>query len=160
MGSFLPEIKSSNKDAHMRIRVTAVAEKAVIDLILSRDFTVNLEDSLKPVFESYTFGDGVDSFMIVLVAVEADSEKNQRFVDEQHHMFRYKHPLTKEWVRCLSVSVPMNPEEVLEMDKDTLKKEFIRILYSRLENPEGLKIPKKFDYQSFLAYLKDVLPSQ
>jgi hypothetical protein len=52
----------------------------------------------------------------------------------------------------------MNPEEVLKLDELTLRNEFIRILYNRLENPEGLKIPKKFDYEGFMSYLKEVLP--
>jgi hypothetical protein len=141
----------------MKIRVTSVSNKDVTDFILSIDFTVKLEDGLKPSFESKVFGSGIDQFTIVLVSVDSDPQKNKRFIDDHQKVGYYKDHLTKERVNYLSIAVPMNPEEVLKMDESTLRKEFIRTLYSRLEN-QGLKIPKKFDYLTFLAYLKEVLP--
>ncbi len=115
-----------------------------------------LEDSFKPIFADTDFGADIKEFTFAIVAVDEDSQTNERFCEPNNKVGRYKHWLTHEAVKFISFALPFNPDAI----ERATEAEFIRMVCEaalvRLHNP-GLKIPKGFDYSGFSAKFRDAV---
>lgn len=148
----LPEIEYLNHI--VKIRFTSICSSEVA--LLCRNVTVALEDKLIPLFADRTFGEGIDQFVVVVIAVDADQEENAKFERKYNSVGRYKDIRTGENVRFMSIALPFNPDEVVAMTQSDLCSSLVAALLRRLKTP-NLKIPKRFDYRTFVECIMESL---
>lgn len=138
----------------MEIKVVSVVSEAVASVC--RNVSVSLEDSFKPIFSDTDFGADIHEFTFAIVAVDEDSETNDRFCEPHNKVGRYKHWLTQETVKFISVALPFNPEVIEGKAESEVVRIFCDAALSRLEHP-GIKIPRGLDYPGFVAKFKDAV---
>lgn len=136
----------------MEIKVVSVVSEAVASVC--RNVTVSLEDSFKPIFLDTDFGADIKEFTFAIVAVDEDSETNERFCEPHNKIGRYKHWLTQETVKFISFALPFKPDAIEGKPESEVVRIFLEAALFRLDNP-GLKIPRGFDYVGFAAKFKD-----
>lgn len=141
----------------MKIRFTSVCSPEAGALF--NPVTVALEDKLIPVFADRMFGDGIDQFVVVVIAVDADRDENAKFERKHHSVGRYKDVRTGDKVRFISIALPFNPDDVVAMTESELRSSLVAALLQRLKTPD-LKIPKPFDYPAFVEQLEQSLSDE
>lgn len=118
---------------------------------------MEMEDALNPAFASKTFGE-IGRFMLVIVAVDSDSSENNRFVTGHTKIGSYKHPITSERVKFISLAVPFDPM-ILEPASPARRRQLVSdALMERLDNPP-VKIPNSFNYERFVHEMRLALES-
>lgn len=142
----------------MDVRITSVASSDVGQKI--SDVTVPLEESLRDkVKKELSEMEGIGQFMVVVVAVDSDPAINEGFCKGYHKVGSYTHPITGKRTKFIGFALNLDPQDVSCYPHDALKKAICTEIIKHLNNND-LKIPKKFDYQKFSSYLKEVLVNE
>jgi hypothetical protein len=121
-------------------------------------FAVPLESEFNDTFSHFSYGGEVDQFIGVLVAVDSmvDATQNAKFLSKNNKSGSFKHLLTREKVKFISIAIPYQHEGLEGKTESQLMKIFCADLYKKLDNPE-IKIPKGFDYKKFTEDMKNKL---
>lgn len=113
-----------------------------------------LEEKLSTALADEFFGDAIDEFFVVIIAV--DPEANEKFKKGYHKVGKYKDPFTMVTVRHFSIALLFDPESFASMSEKRARDEVVSALLHRLENID-LRIPKNFDYAKFLEVTRRAL---
>ena len=128
----------------MKFRVTSVTDEESGALL--RDATVAMEDWLNASLNDGKFGDGVDQFVVVVIAVDSDPEENLRWAKSHDKTGKYKNPFTGEGVRYISSAVVLPPSKVKELGEESILSFLCAATICRLAS-RPKRVPKGFDYE-------------
>lgn len=131
----------------MRIRATCVTAEEVGRLV--GDVGVWLEDTLAHHFDRRDFGGEVEQFVAVFVAVDSDSEANERFATGHDKGGKYKDFRTGVPVKFIGVAVLLDPKRVAGLSLEQAKPLLARYLLERLKHPLH-RVPSGFKLDEFL----------
>jgi hypothetical protein len=114
-------------------------------------FANSLERVINPLIANESYGP-IERLILVVVAVEDDEEENLALCAPHNKSGSYKHPITGERVKYLSIAVPVCPKEIVEAFESDLRKLLIERIIVAIEAPT-VKIPKGFDYNDLVRRL-------
>lgn len=135
----------------MRIKISSIVSEPLAGVF--RDVTNSLERALQPAFEDKLYGADVGQFSTFAVAVDADKTISQRFCEKYDKVGRYKHPITKDWIKYISFALSFDPDKIRSSNERTITEGLCAALLQRLNDPQ-LKLPKAFEYEIFAADLR------
>ena len=128
----------------MKFRVTSVTDEESGALL--RDATVAMEDWLNASLSDGNFGEEVDQFIVVVIAVDNDPEENSRWAKSHDKTGKYKNPFTGEGVRFISSAIVLPPSKVQELGQESILSFLCAATIRRLAlRPK--RVPKGFDYE-------------
>ena len=128
----------------MKFRVTSVTDEESGALL--RDATVAMEDWLNASLSDGNFGEEVDQFIVVVIAVDSDPEENSRWAKSHDKTGKYKNPFTGEGVRFISSAIVLPPSKVQELGQESILSFLCAATIRRLAlRPK--RVPKGFDYE-------------
>ena len=128
----------------MKFRITSVADESCGAKI--NDVTVKLEDWLNAVIGDADFGATLDQFMVVVVAVDDDPERNGRFAKPWNKLSNILNPFTGQRVRSLCLSVEIHPSNATESTFEDLLSRISQAVEDKLScRPK--RLPSGFDFQ-------------
>lgn len=105
-----------------------------------------MEDWLNASLSDGKFGDSVEQFIVVAIAVDNDSQENLRWAKSHDKAGRYKNPITGEGVRYISSAVVLPPSKVQELGQESTLSFLCAATIRRLAlRPK--RVPKGFDYE-------------
>ena len=128
----------------MKFRVTSVTDTDSGTLLSGA--TVTMEDWLNASLGDGNFGDGVDQFVVVAVAVDDDPEENCRWAKSHDKSGKYKNPVSGEGVRYISSAVLLPPSKVQELGQQSILPFLCAATIRRLAS-RPKRVPKGFDYE-------------
>lgn len=137
----------------MHIKISSVASSETI--VPLNNFYVPLEKSLNARFSSESFGK-LDWFMLVIVAVYDEEERNKPLCEKHNKSGSFADPLTKQRHRYMSVAMQIPASKVLSLDEAELQVELCDRLASELLST-SVKVPKGFEFERFVAEAKTAL---
>lgn len=127
----------------MKFRFTSVSDESCGAKI--NDVTVKLEDWLNAALADADFGTSLDQFMFVVVAVDDDPEHNGRFADPWNKLSSALNPVTTQKVKCLCVSVEIQPSKAAESTHIDLLSHIAKSLQRTLSG-RPKRLPSGFDF--------------
>lgn len=121
-----------------------------------RPVTVEMEKTLNLAFQDLFFGDAIAQLAIVVISVSSDENEQKRWCKGYNRIGSVRHPFTGEKIRSIGLAVLIDPEVLAKMSGPEFRN-WLRVeLLEKTKKPD-LRIPKKFDYESFSRHLGDVV---
>src|SRR6267378_45404 len=138
----------------MRVRCTSIVDKDVGPR--ATDAMNWLNSVLEPALVDRSFGDGVEQFLVIAVAVYEDQSKDDEIVGSNTLWTKYKDPFTKKTVKVLSVALPIGLNRLQAFESAHLRRFIVETLLRALETM-NVRMPKKFQFDAFASHIRSVL---
>lgn len=128
------------------------------NLLSFTDASLILEKKIMSTMEGESFGGEIHEFIVVTVVDNPlmPIKDKDSFLNNYHRVGRYKHPVTKESVKYISIVLFFDRENLESLSKEAMCTVLAGALIFRLENID-LKIPRKFDYDNFFKKIQLIL---
>lgn len=137
----------------MHIKLSSVAGSETI--VPLNNFYVALQDALNARFSTESFGK-LDWFMVVIVAVYDEADRNKRFCDQHNKSGSFADPVTKQRESYMSVAVEIAANKVISLSETELRAELCDRIGAELSRT-SVKVSKGFEFTRFVDEMKTAL---